>query len=270
MTTTEPQFTDKQIAAFIEDGYLHLPGAFAAETAAAICDRIWQRLASVHAVNVTAPQTWTKPVVHLQETLTGQPFTDVWTPRLRAGANQLIGHRSATFSDSLGWWPVSFPGFDSPPWQPPETGWHVDGQQFHHHPTSPDQALLTLLIHTRIEPGDGGTAIVPGSHKVVAHILANAEPEGLDVHELARRAVAAVPRDRVVEAIGQPGDAYLMHPFMLHARSVNTGSRVRVICNPCIVLHHPMVLDPDAPGERTPVERATMLALAEPMPASLC
>lgn len=122
--------------------------------------------------------------------------------------------------------------------------------------------MLPIFLLSDIAPGGGGTAVSVGSHKITARILRDAEPDGLHVNELAKRVLAADPRDRVVELTGKAGDVALHHPFMLHARSPNTGDSVRFICNPCITLKEKMTVDPSAPGDRSPVERAIISALA--------
>ena len=58
------------------------------------------------------------------------------------------------------------------------------------------------------------------------------------------------------------GDVMLAHPFMLHARSANTGPRTRFICNPCISLHEPMDVSADG-ADTSPVERAIIRSIAE-------
>ena len=56
------------------------------------------------------------------------------------------------------------------------------------------------------------------------------------------------------------GDVALIHPFLSHARSENTGPNVRFICNPCYGLHEPMNFDRED-GVYSPVELAIKLAL---------
>jgi hypothetical protein len=159
----------------------------------------------------------------------------------------------------FGWWPISFPGFDQPPWRPPQVGWHVDGQHFHHRLDASDQGLLPLFIFSEIQPGDGGTAYLEGSHATTARVLHAAEPVGLDPIAVSSQAAAAADKSRAVEGTGQPGDVLLLHPFMVHARSPNTGSRVRFICNPCVGLHERIRVEPGA--ERTPLELSIIRAL---------
>jgi ectoine hydroxylase-related dioxygenase (phytanoyl-CoA dioxygenase family) len=183
-----------------------------------------------------------------------------FTPRLLAALDDLMGAGRWNYAPRLGWWPISFPGFEAPPWQEPQEGWHVDGQQFHHHLNSPAQGLLSIFLFSDIAPGDGGTALSLGSHRVTTQVLAAAEPSGLDVYELLKQ-VNMHPRERVVECTGEAGDVALMHPFISHARSANTGRRVRFICNPCFSLKQPMNLQDENSDDYSPVEVAIVEAL---------
>ena len=86
---------------------------------------------------------------------------------------------------------------------------------------------------------------------------------GEDAHALARRAVSLPGAlAKVVAATGQAGDIVLLHPFMLHARSPNTGSSVRFLCNPCVQLHEPMNLARANSADYSPVEQAIIRATA--------
>jgi hypothetical protein len=216
-------------------------------------ERVWDALP----VDRDDRSTWTQRFHHVPQTFDGGPFTASWTDRVHGAIDYLLGEGAWYTRTEQGWWPVIFPGFDEGPWAPPAEGWHVDGQQFHHHLDSPDQGLLPIFLWSDIGPGDGGTAIAEGSHRVAARILAEHEPDGLTHVELGRL-VAAEPRPSVVEAQGEAGDVILLHPFILHTASMNTGSEVRFITNPCITLVEPMRLD----QPRTPVERSIAGALS--------
>jgi hypothetical protein len=256
MTDSYQVFSSAEIEQFIEDGYVMLRGAFSPEAAANVRDELWKQtgLAS------DDPATWTQLVVHLKTVLTGPIAEAVFTPRMLTAFDDLMGVGRWSYKPHLGWWPISFPGFEKPPWQEPQRGWHVDGIQFHHHLNSPDQGLLSIFLFSDIGPGDGGTALSLGSHKITARVLRDAEPDGLDASELSRR-VNAYPRERVIEATGSAGDVAFMHPFMSHARSANTGERVRFICNPCFSLKEPMNLQRADPREYSPVEEAIVRAI---------
>jgi hypothetical protein len=245
-----------EIEQFIESGYAIVRQAFPAELAAEIRALVWKEIN----LDPDDRSTWKQPTVHLKKFLTGMPFEAVYTPRLRAAIDEVLGAERWILPNRSGWWPIRFPGFDSPPWRPPQTGWHIDGNQFHHHINSPDQGFLGILIFSDIESGDGGTAISVGSHKITARILTEAEPAGLEAGELSKRVVAR-PRGEVVEITGSPGDVALLHPFMLHSASANTGGRVRIITNKCITLKEPMNLDRADASQYSPVELAIVRAL---------
>ena len=190
-------FTESEIEQFLTDGYVMLRGAFPREAAKSVRDELWK----MTGLDPNDPNTWTKGQVHLQKVLHGPLAEPVFTPRLLAAFDDLMGVGRWEYSAHLGWWPISFPGFEKPPWQEPQTGWHVDGQQFHHHLNSRDQGLLSIFLFSDIEPGDGGTALSLGSHEIAARVLEASEPDGLDVHQLLKR-VNEYPRERVMETTG--------------------------------------------------------------------
>ena len=248
--------TPSEIEQFIRDGYVVLREAFPRSVAAAVRDVLWHKLN----ISPTDRSAWTKPVVHLQKTFDEPPFSAAFTERLWSGYDDVMGEERYQRYQGLGWWPVAFPGFDAPPWRAPEGGWHVDGIQFHHRIYSRDQGLLPIFVFSDIGPGDGGTAVDAGSHLRTARILAAAEPAGLTIQELSKKVNETRP-DRPIEMTGRAGDVVLLHPFMLHTRSANTGNSVRFICNPCVVLKEHMNLKRANTDEYSPVERAIVNAL---------
>ncbi|KAL2172802.1 hypothetical protein VTG60DRAFT_2621 [Thermothelomyces hinnuleus] len=65
-----------------------------------------------------------------------------------------------------------------------------------------------------------------------------------------------------VEATGQVGDVYLMHPLMLHAPSSNALRRVRIITNPAVSLKTEHCFDRED-GNYSLVEQVTLRALGK-------
>jgi len=239
--------TDAEIEQFMDKGHVLVKAAFPRELVDPALERVWEALP----VDRHDQSTWTSRFHHVPQNFDGGPYAASWTDRVHGAFDDLLGAGRWVGRTAQGWWPVIFPGFDKPPWSPPAEGWHVDGQQFHHHLDSADQALLPIFLWSDIGPGDGGTAVAEGSHKVTARILAAHEPDGLSALELAQL-VAAEPRPSVVEVNGEAGDVVLLHPFMLHTGGPNTGDKVRFITNPCIALHEPMDLDnPTSAVERS-------------------
>ncbi|MBE3044074.1 hypothetical protein IMZ48_16185, partial [Candidatus Bathyarchaeota archaeon] len=68
--------------------------------------------------------------------------------------------------------------------------------------------------------------------------------------------------ENFVEATGDAGDIYLLHPLMLHTASNNTLRHVRIITNPPIGIKEPFCFD-RADGAYSLVEKATLRALGK-------
>ncbi len=249
--------TRDQVEQFITEGYTVLKNAFDPADAAAIRSIVSGKLG----FSLDKPETWPNSYVHLKESFGGPEVERVFSKRVHDAFDDLMGEGKWKHPHLLGWWPVLFPAKTRGVWKPPQHGWHIDGIQFHHHLTSPDQGLLPIFIFSECGPDDGGTAFDVGSHKITARILAESEPAGLAIDELCKR-VNAQPRENVTRVIGSAGDLALLHPFINHAVGINVGTeRVRFICNQCIELHNPMRLDRATLGEHTLVELATKAAL---------
>jgi hypothetical protein len=167
--------TAGQLDDFVERGWTLLTQAFPVEVAQAVRHKLGHRIG----VDLENPQEWTEPRVWLQEVLTIPPFTDALTDRFRAVVDQLVGTGRWSLQRHMGWWPVTFPGFDVPPYG---ADWHVEGL-FRHHPWSPEQAVLNLFYFSTVQPGDGGTRVAEGSHHDVARLIWEAEPDGLEVDD---------------------------------------------------------------------------------------
>jgi len=248
--------TEKQVEQFILEGVLVLPEAFPRDIAEACADVVWTHLDE----DPHNPSTWTRESYRLEKGFTEGPFAQIMNPMLTGAFDDLLGEGTYSPQRSFGGWPVSFPGFSSGPWVEPTAGWHVDGSHFHHHLTSFNQAILPIFIFTDIHPGDGGTCVAIGKHLDTARVLAESEPQGLSCGDLAQR-VNALPTREVREMTGPAGSVVLLHPFMPHARSMNTSQRVRLICNPCPRFHEPMNLHRPHPNDHNAVEKAIRLAL---------
>ncbi|MCG8469069.1 MAG: phytanoyl-CoA dioxygenase family protein [Gemmatimonadetes bacterium] len=199
-------------------------------------------------------RAWTSSTIFIPEMFEGGPFDDVWNPRLHEAFDRLIGEGRWQRHARFGWWPIRFP--DAPGGVRPddETGWHVDGHDCRHRLTSPCQGLATIFYFSDVGSYDGRTAVIPGSHKHVARVLAEADPEGLSYEALNDR-VRRLDSGRAEEIPAAAGDVLLMHPWTAHTGTPNGGRRVRLACNPRYRLPAGLSLRPgDRP--RTPVEEA--------------
>lgn len=241
-------FSNTEIQQFVEQGYVIHRGGFSSEIAAQGQDFIWEKLGLAS----DAPETWTQTVVHIPEVFYSAPFDAVLNSSVKQAADQLTAEDRAELHGFWGWWPLLFPGFEGP------GGWHVDGY-FQHQLTSQEQGLVTLYLFSDIEPGDGSTALVPGSHLDIARILNAAEPAGSSLDDLMAK-LPDIDPEQSVEVTGKAGDIAFLHPFLIHGFGANRGNKVRFACNPQYALKELMNLN--RPDENySPVEAAIRFAL---------
>ncbi|RMG65822.1 MAG: hypothetical protein D6709_01570 [Chloroflexi bacterium] len=115
------------------------------------------------------------------------------------------------------------------------------------------------MLWSDIESKGGGTFLACDSVPLVARYLAD-HPEGVHPFKFPNESFVAQCSD-FVEATGQVGDVYLMHPYMIHAASFNHSDRVRIITNPPIALKAPMCFKRDNPADYSLVELAVLRGL---------
>jgi hypothetical protein len=249
---------------FVTRGHVLVRGCFTARAAAEYTGSLWTRLG----YDENDPTTWARSSVHMPS----RREIDVATfaPRAWRAACELVG--GAERIGSYRWndafianlWEGTDPPGEAtgePSWEPASPrspGWHKDGDFFRHFLDSPEQGLLTLVLWSEVRHRGGATFVAADSVGPVARFLAD-HPEGV------------VPPDGVglrfpypdliarchdfVEATGEVGDVYLLHPFVLHAKSANALRRPRFITNPPLALAEPMRFDRPDPS---PVERAVL------------
>jgi hypothetical protein len=249
--------TSEQRAQFLADGFVLLRAAFPREAAEALVPQFWASAP----VPKDDPGAWEQPVFVIQRSFGEGPGARLWSDRALAALDDLLGAGRYHAPAGSGWPVVNLPGFHALPWAPPARGWHIDGIHFHHHVNSPEQGLVGLLLFTDVEPGGGGTAVKPGSHRITARILWDAEPDGLELAELCRRVDVATAHLPAIEVVGGAGDILMMHPHLYHASSPNCRSRARIASNFCISLKAPMELRRSGSGDYSLVERAVVDAL---------
>jgi len=257
--------TSEEVEAFIRDGFIMLRNAFTAAAAGRARDALWERV-SRDGISPTDPATWTRRHgIAESYTAETEPWGEVLSPRLRGAVDQLCGAgRTGRFG--CGWWVVTFPGIAEEPWGV-DGSWHVDGFGYRHYVDSREIGLLPIFLFNDLGPHDGGTLLMPGSHRDVARLLWETDGGGVDGGRLSRLARAGVNEGAAVEVNGRAGDVCLVHPFTLHARSKNMGRRpgcesVRFMCHPAVPLREPMNVRGDAStaADRSPVEAAVASA----------
>lgn len=249
------QLTAEQAEHFLRRGFVTVRGAFDAGSARRWLDDAWIRLG----YDRDDPGSWAEKRIHLaaRSHVDAQAFA----PAAWGTAVELAGGEERVV---LPWrWGDGFIANlgvgDDRPWRPPSPaagGWHKDGDFFRHFLDSPEQALLSLVLWTDMQPRGGGTFVAADSVPVVARFLAE-HPEGVLPRDFGYAELIGQCRD-FVEMTGEAGDVVLLHPYTLHATSQNVLGVARIITNPPLALREPMNFHrPDA-SDFSLVERAVL------------
>lgn len=136
--------------------------------------------------------------------------------------------------------------------------WHLDAPRSDLRFDNIKAGLLLALLFSDIGPNMGATAIAPDSVGEVARLLA-ANKGGVDF--IGKRATEAA-MSRSTERLfleGKAGDAYLLHPLMMHSVAPNPSGIIRWMTNPILFLDGQLGVDRDA---LSPVEEAMRRAIA--------
>lgn len=248
--------TSRDVDHFLEFGYVHLRGAFPREAAEEWAAACYRRLR----IDPNDRTTWKDTRIHMG----GDQYVDVaeFSPVAYAAMGELLG--ADRMNEPVRWsdhFIVNLGEGADREWEPAgptAPGWHKDGDFFRHFLDSPEQGLLVFVNWTDVVHHGGPTYVATDSVKVVAEFLA-ARPDGVMPNEFDFRSLVGQCH-RFVEAIGEAGDVFLLHPFTLHAVSQNILRVPRIITNPPVSLREPFSFH-RADGDYSVVERLTLKAL---------
>lgn len=248
-------WSEPQRAEFDEHGLTRLPGAVDPAEAAALVERIWSDLERTTGVDrdTRVSHRFERPKAAATKALQRSGAFDlVGCEVVRSSADGLLG-RGRWASQSGPQLLLSLPG--DAEWRVPHDVWHLDYRAPGGRPGLP--GLQVFLCLDRVAPRGGGTLAVAGSHRLVARIQRAAAPSfagrSAELRKRLRRDVpwladlfARRPDDdpgtrfldpgahegvplQVVELTGEPGDAIVMHPWLLHSLSSNRADRARMV-----------------------------------------
>lgn len=213
---------------FARDGFVMLKGAFPRAVAARCVESMWADLPEER----DDPSTWTRPVARLMGHQDPAFVEAVTSPRWVEAIHQVVGPGADPTPWMGGTCAIRFPIEDDPD----DAGWHVDGSfpmdgTYGLNRRSRDRALLMLVLYTSVGPDDAPTRIRVGSHRLVTAVLEQFGEEGcrFDAVVPLLDSCDTLPID---VAVGDPGDVYLCHPFLVHAAQKNRGTTVRFMSQP--------------------------------------
>ena len=249
-----PVLTNEQRDAFDELGFVSLPGAFSSAEAVAMADRIWATLGERHGVRREAPETWSvEQATGLQDLKADVVFDPIGGPALTGALDELLGSGAWKRPQQWGQFLVTFPPRGAETALPSAALWHADFDFL----SPPDQLAGALVFSflSAVPAHSGGTAILLGSHRVIAQFVARQAREALQPMKRVRKAymqsdpwlealVKARGADwlerrlgseatidgirvRVDELTGAAGDVVIGHPWLLHAPAPNRATRPR-------------------------------------------
>ncbi|MFD6096443.1 phytanoyl-CoA dioxygenase family protein [Nocardiopsis flavescens] len=248
--------TDRDVEAFVDDGFVALRGAFPRELADQGRELLWKDLGC----DPDDPATWTRPVVRLGG-YHALPFREAATaPALLDAFDRLVGEGRWLRPGGLGTFPVRFPSEEDPG----DAGWHLDASfagergEARVNLRSRGRALLMLFLFSDVGPDDAPTRIRVGSHRDLPPLLEGAGEEGREFMDLCGAAVPASEGRPEALATGEAGDVFLCHPFLVHAAQPHRGTTPRFMAQPPLLPVGEFDLDAERP---TPVERAVIGAL---------
>ncbi|MFF4648215.1 phytanoyl-CoA dioxygenase family protein [Streptomyces sp. NPDC001389] len=245
--------SEAQIQRFLEDGFVHVEGAFPRAMAAECRAILWKDTGC----DPDDPTTWTEPVIRLAS-YAQEPFLKAANmPLLHAAFDQLVGPGLWEARTSLGTVPVRFPH----PRDPGDADWHIEGSYSHNgkphvNVRSRGRALLMLFLFSDVSENDAPTRIRVGSHLAVPPYLEAAGEAGMTSDDIGATslfdATATLPQ---VLATGRAGDVFLCHPFLVHAAQSHCGTTPRFMAQPPLYPAAPFQLT-RSDGGYSPVELA--------------
>lgn len=172
------------------------------------------------------PSTWTESVVWTADLGGSGPFGCLaHSPDLAAALDAICGVGGWQPRHSLGNIPVRFPVRPTAA----DRGWHIDantpGSDGSWSVSGRPHTMLVLTLLSDVGPDDAPTRIRMGSHHDAVDVL-EGRP-AWSAAEVGPRLDAASAGRPIGYATGSPGDAYLVHPFCVHAADEHRGDNPR-------------------------------------------
>jgi hypothetical protein len=247
--------TAEQRKAFDESGVVRLPRAVDPRVVGALRDEILAWIAQRGLAPEAKPHCHAIMPSKLARVANAHGFEEIWGAAVLAVIDEILGPGEWLLPKTAGQllampWPTS-----AVTWELPHGSWHLDYR-------APGAAralpgLQLFLCVDRIESRSAATLVAAGTPRLIDGIRRRAGDSwpgsSSEVRKALRREVpwfrelssVRPGEDRVmrfmshstefsggslqvVELVGEPGDVWLMHPWMVHAGSSNCGTRPRM------------------------------------------
>lgn len=138
--------------------------------------------------------------------------------------------------EGLGWIHLRFPCYNyndkcNDKVKCPDDLFHLDGLNYKNEINS-EQSVILLPFITEVNKNEGGTAVIPGSHKLINdHILRYNYKTNKNINQVINNIVNKYDKN-LIDVIGDQGDILIMHPHLIHSSSLaDICSKVRITFN---------------------------------------
>lgn len=237
---------------FAEQGFVRVADALPAPFVTAVQMTIWEQLHVQYGIVRQDSTTWRPRWCGINKTIIDSKVGVEITPRLVAAIDQLLGIAQWRPLKTLGGLLLTMPQPEGTPWQP-ALDWHFDNDPRAYRALVDELMLFTFF--SAVQPQGGGTLVLSGSSRLVerylaAHIL-DKPPQTADLATwypglaeiMGRRqreacSIATLMEEpievddiplQMIELTGEPGDAVLCHPSLMHTVSMNCSTVPRIM-----------------------------------------
>lgn len=113
----------------------------------------------------------------------------------------------------------------------PDDSFHLDGLNYKNEINS-NQSVILLPFITTVNKNEGGTAVIPGSHKLINNYILRQNYKTNKKLDPIIDKIVTNNNNKITDIIGRQGDVLIMHPYLVHSPSfVDINSKVRITFN---------------------------------------
>jgi hypothetical protein len=247
----QPVLSSNDLAHFADQGFVRVIDALPTPFVAKVQTAIWDQLHAQYGIARQDPTTWRPGWCGINKKIIDSAVGSEITPRLVAAIDQLLGAAQWRPVKTLGGLLLTMPEPEHTPWDP-ALDWHFDNDPRAYLGRVDELMLFTFFSSVR--PRGGGTVVLAGSPRLVErYLVACADGSVTDTlpqtaglaawHPWLEEIMSSRPSDarstamlmeepvevdgvplQIVELMGEPGDAVLCHPAVLHAVSMNCST----------------------------------------------
>lgn len=245
----------EQLHDFDKWGYVRVPQALSEEFVERVRTVIWREVEAQYGMVETDPSTWRPEWCGInKDKIDGYARTQV-TQRLSDAISQILGEGLWRPIRTYGGLLMTIPEPNARAWEAVGIGWHFDNDPRFY--LSGFDDLMLFTFYSSVEAQGGGTLALAGSHRLIETFLQSNEVADYDGNTLTKAFMkwhpylaqlqGLQPREHpdayrigtvsevngievcVAEFTGEPGEAILCHPALLHAGSRNPSNQPRIM-----------------------------------------